>query len=50
MSLTACVEQRMVESATGVQRIDVLSIVVAPRAASAPQVETSRRRAASAVC
>lgn len=50
MSLTASVEQRMVESATGVQRIDVLSIVVAPRAVAAPQVGTSRRRAASAVC
>lgn len=50
MSLTASVEQRMVESATGVQHIDVLSIVVAPRAVRAPSVETSPRRAASSVC
>lgn len=49
MSLTASVEQRAVEAATGVQRIDVLSIVVEPRALPGPQVKAAPRRTASPV-
>jgi hypothetical protein len=44
LSLTASVDQRTVEAATGVRRIDVLSIVVEQRALREPQLAVAGRR------
>lgn len=44
LSLTASVDQRTVEAATGVRRIDVLSIVIEQRAPHEPQLAVAGRR------